>query len=142
VRAWCTAIDCGLNPPAYSPVAVPEQRRAVAATEVEVLLAVEVPQARALPAVKEQGVPQGLVHAGRGGDAAGEIPAGLPVLFDNATHPTSFDNRVPPHILLRALKSDVMQCIGKAKVGVGPARIKRATAANPAPNTMANGVSA
>src|SRR5216683_6997085 len=72
--------------PSHARVAVTQQRGAVAATEVDVLAAVQVPDAAAVGAVDEQGVAQRPVEPRRRRYAPGEILARPAVLLLNAGH--------------------------------------------------------
>jgi hypothetical protein len=58
----------------------------VAATEVDVLGAVEIPQAASFGSVEEHGMADGSVESRGGGDASGEIVLGLFVLLGDSAH--------------------------------------------------------
>src|SRR5262249_61404604 len=86
VGAGGAALQDRLDSPADARVAVAEQGGAVAATQVDVLAAVEVTDAAAGGPVEQHGVPDGPVQARRGGDAPGEVAAGSLILFGHAAH--------------------------------------------------------
>ena len=73
VGAGGAAIQHRLHGAPHARIAVAQQGRAVAATQVDVFAAVEVPDAAAVGAVEEHGVAERPVDARRGADAAGEI---------------------------------------------------------------------
>src|SRR5438094_922654 len=59
---------------------------AVAAAQIDVFLAVEVPKPASFRSIEIQGMAQGLIDARRRGDAARKILARLVELIDNAGH--------------------------------------------------------
>src|SRR5262249_7853053 len=91
VGARRAAVKGGINRPANALVAVAQERRAVAAAQVDVLPAIEVPQSAATAAVEVERMPQRPVDAGRGRDAACEVAAGPFILFDNASQAAPHD---------------------------------------------------
>jgi hypothetical protein len=63
-----------------------QQRRAVAAAEVDVLLAIQIPNAAALRAVEEHGMANRLIDTSGGRNAAGEVLLGEVMLVGYAGH--------------------------------------------------------
>ena len=72
VGAGGAAVQHRLDGAAHARVAVAEQRGAVAATEVEILAAVQVPDAAAVGSVEVERMADGAIDARRGADAARE----------------------------------------------------------------------
>src|SRR2546423_383214 len=86
-RSWAGRRDA--SSPRAGPVIRPRPRaraRAVAGAEVDVFPTVEVPDAAAVGRVEVHRVAEGAVEARGGGDAAGQVPAGALILFDDAIH--------------------------------------------------------
>src|SRR5262249_924392 len=67
-------------------IAVAQQRGAVAAAQINVRPAVEVPDAAALRPVNEQGMAEGSVETRRRGHAAGQVLTGSLVLLYHSAH--------------------------------------------------------
>jgi hypothetical protein len=89
VRASGSAVQNGIHGLAHARIAVAQQRRAVAATEVDIFATVEIPHSTTVRSVKEHRMAEGAVEARRCRHAAREVTAGFLELLDDTGHEDS-----------------------------------------------------
>ena len=86
VRAGGAASQDALDGVAHAHVAVTQQGRAVAATEIDVFPAIQIPDAAAFRSVHEHRMSQGAIEARRGAHAPRQVLASLLILLLDSAH--------------------------------------------------------